>query len=73
MEGNQSPALAKFLLVLLAGEAEERHAMSATLCSRASARPGVTEKFSELKVSTSSPPVLWCLCVVGMTMSVHTG
>lgn len=55
MEGNQSPALAKSLLVLLAGEAEERHAMSAALCCRASARPRVTEKFAELKVSTSSP------------------
>lgn len=61
MQGNPSPALAKSLLVLLAGEAEERHAshaMPAALCCRASARSGVTEKFAVLKVSTSSP--LYC-------------
>lgn len=47
MQGNQSPAVAKSFLVLLAGGAEERHAMPAALCCGASARSGVTEEFAE--------------------------
>lgn len=58
MQGNQSPAVAKSFLVLLAGGAQESHAMPAALCCGASARSGVTEEFAELKVSTSSP--LYC-------------